>query len=123
MSTFDIDSNIRIVIPVGEITAHLRERLIESSAFPSKDQGTWTIDTPSEKGSSGLQNTLEGCLKLVDNLMLNSWWSGSWSVSIWMTISSNSEFVGLVVPEGIAKQAGATGVDLVFSVYCFQETT
>src|SRR5260370_18978512 len=123
MSTFGIDSNVRIVVSSGEITTDLRERLIGSGAFPSKDQCIWTIDTSSEKGSSGIEQTLEGSLKVVDKLSVNSWWSREWVVSIWITISSNSEFVGLVVPKELAKQACAIGVDVVFSVYSSQEPT
>jgi hypothetical protein len=121
MSTYDVDSNIRIVIPTGGITDIVRNHLIESNASPTKDLSTWMIDVQSGSGGSGLEEVLRICLELIHELKANSWWSTDWTITTWITISSRGEFAGLAVPQDICRQAGELGVDLVFSVYCRQD--
>ena len=58
MSTYDIDSNIRIVVPVGDVSSEVRDRLVALRASPSKDFQTWTIDVASILDAEGIEETL-----------------------------------------------------------------
>jgi hypothetical protein len=121
VSTFEIDSNIRIVVPTSELSRDSRDGLIGSNAVPSKDMRTWTIDVHSDPGTSSVENSVETCLDFVRQLRSRSWWVSAWSVTVWLTVSSPGEFVGLVFPPRVSKQAGELEVDLVVSVYCSQK--
>jgi hypothetical protein len=121
MATYDVDSNIRIVIPVEGVTDIVRNYLIGANASPTKDPATWMIDVDSESGEAGFEQALRSCLELIQKLKTNSWWSTDWSTTTWVTVSSRGEFAGLAVPKDISRRAGELGVDFVFSVYCCQD--
>jgi hypothetical protein len=121
MSTYDVDSNIRIVVPTFPISSEIRDCLIGLGASPSKDLCTWTIDVESRSAANGIEETLERCLRAINDLKNNSWWSAEWATTVWITIASRGEFVGVAVSRDICKRAGEMDVDLVFSVYCRQE--
>jgi hypothetical protein len=121
MSTYDVDSNIRIVIPAGGVSNEARDCLIALRASPSKDLRTWTIDVDSILEASGIEETLKHCLESIKELKTYSWWSADWSTTTWITISSRGEFAGIVVPHDACKRAGEMDVDLTISVYCRQQ--
>jgi hypothetical protein len=97
------------------------KQLINCGATPSKDHSIWTFSAVSEEDVSAVDEVLTQCLKIIDNWKIQSWWSNDWSVSIWATVSSPREFVGLVIPVQVSMYASSIGVDLIFSVYCAQE--
>jgi hypothetical protein len=110
------------VVPKGaDIPPETWNQLVECGAMPSKDRSIWTIDVVSEQRVSVIEDILSRCVQTASHLKAQSWWSKDWSVSIWTTISSTREFVGLIIPAHLSMHASSIEVDLVFSVYCSQE--
>jgi len=120
MSTYDVDMNVRIVVPTGGISSHTRDRFIESRASPSKDLATWTIDIDVVPGTE-IDECLERCLDAISQLKIQPWWEPGWKTAAWVTISSRGEFTGIALPRKLCKRAGELEVDVVFSVYSHQE--
>lgn len=118
----DIDSTIRVELepglPMSETT---REEFLRLGASPNKDCSIWVIRAASETHAANIQPILERCFDMVGDLIATSWWSSQWSLSVWLTISTAGEFVGLVVPSDCAKRAASLDVDVVLSIYTSQE--
>jgi hypothetical protein len=120
MSTYDVDMNLRIVVPVGGISSHARDHLIEARASPSKDLATWNLDIDAVPGSE-IDESLERCLEAIRHLKSQAWWDPGWTTAAWVTISSLGEFTGIALTRKLCRLAGDLEVDVVFSVYSRQE--
>jgi hypothetical protein len=120
MSTFDLEANIRVIVPTSVFATDTRDRLLECGASPSKDLATWSIDVISEVDVSSLDVALEKSLDLVSRLRANSWWARAWPVAIWLTASTGREFVGVALSHATCRSAGDLDVDIILSVYCSQ---
>jgi hypothetical protein len=120
MSSFDLDASIRIDTQGGDVQPGAWKQLVNCGATPSKDHSVWIVDTFSEKSASVVDDALRQSLEMIGRWKVKSWWSNDWSVSVWTTISSTHEFVGVVIPARLSTQASSLGVDLIFSVYSAQ---
>lgn len=121
MKDIDIEMSIRIT----EVNDDFVHRY-SSVSVPNLDRGMYHADRsiliiPIQPGDlDSAEQALDVGLSSLNGLKEQCPWPTGAFVSLWVTISTSGEFVGLVVSQLISDRASGLGADLVISVYCRQ---